>query len=106
MIKQTLEEWQNEAACRFGNKGREWQFKCPKCESVQTGQDFIDAGMTLSDAQGRAYFSCIGRWVEGKGCNWTAGGLFGTLGKGRIVIDPDGVEHEVFEFGNAKEDAN
>nr|WP_217364866.1 VVA0879 family protein [Brevibacillus sp. HD1.4A] len=100
VIKQTLEEWRNEAIERFGESAREWAFQCPKCGNVQTALDFVEKSvMGLNDAANAVYQECIGRHVEGDGCNWAAYGLFGTFGKGRIVIAPDdGREVEVFDF--------
>jgi hypothetical protein len=105
MIKQTVEEWRNEAISLFGENPRNWKFKCPACGHVSSVQDFLDLEV---DPQG-AYVVCIGRVNgkgadglkgkdEGYGCNWAAYGLFGTLGKGRKVIVEDGREVEVFDF--------
>jgi hypothetical protein len=97
LINQTLEEWRDEATQRFGEKGRDWKFVCPKCGNIQSGQDFIDAG--LSEETGKAvYQDCIGRHVKDLGCDWASYGLFGTLGKGRIVVTPEGKDVEVFDF--------
>ena len=81
-------------------------FKCPLCGNVATKQMFVDAG-----AEGhRVAVNCIGRVIGAKGglnsrknpvpqpCDWSAGGLFGTLGKGAIVVMEDGSEQEVFPF--------
>lgn len=90
LIKQTLEEWRNEAVERFGEQGRHWKFVCPKCSNVQTAKDFVEqTGMKPEDAVNLVYQDCIGRHVEGIGCNWAAYGLLGTFGNGRIVIAPD-----------------
>lgn len=103
MITQPLDEWRKEASVKFGARGRNWKFFCPKCGNVQSGQDFVDRGHTLEQAANNAYVDCIGRHFEGVGCNWAAYGLFGTLGKGRIVIDEDGKEHEIFDFAPVEE---
>ncbi|GIM45931.1 hypothetical protein DNHGIG_14800 [Collibacillus ludicampi] len=105
MIKQTVEEWREEAMKRFGKNIRDWKFKCPACGHISSVQDFIDAEGEANEA----YVNCIGRVNgkgsdgmkgrdEGYGCNWAAYGLFGTLGKGRIVVTDDGDEVEVFDF--------
>jgi hypothetical protein len=96
MIKQTLNEWKTEAIARFGSDTSNWRFKCPKCGNEQTPFDF--AGIT--DGANKAYQQCIGRHVKSKGCDWSAFGFLGTLGKGRIVIAPDGNEVEVFDFAD------
>lgn len=102
MIKQTLDEWLNEAKTRFGDKARHWKFVCPSCGNVQTPQDFVDAGIDKEEAGSKSYQGCIGRTVKDKGCDWAAYGLFGTMGKGRTVIKPDGKEVEVFDFAEVE----
>ncbi|WP_245809822.1 VVA0879 family protein [Cohnella massiliensis] len=104
MIKQTLPEWRKEAAERFGNKTGKWAFKCSRCGNIQTPMDFVEkAGMKPDDAASASYQQCIGRHVQGIGCDWAAYGLLGTLGNGRIVITDDGREVEVFDFAEAEE---
>ncbi|KIL37972.1 hypothetical protein SD70_29685 [Gordoniibacillus kamchatkensis] len=99
LIKQTMEEWRTEAKERFGEKTADWRFICPRCGNEQTPRDFVEkAGMKAEDAANTSYQGCIGREVKGIGCDWAAYGLFGTLGKGRIVIAPNGKEVEVFDF--------
>lgn len=100
-MKYTLEEWIKEGTKRFGTDKTKWKFVCPMCGHVQTQQDFIDMKSELN-----AYYCCIGRVTmkgtakkEGtNGCNWTAGGLFATAGKGNVVITPEGKEVDVFAF--------
>lgn len=98
MLQQTLEQWREEAAARFGEKTAYWKFVCPSCSGVQSPQDFIKHGLEPQDAANAAYQECIGRKVQGIGCDWAAFGLFGTLGKGREVITPEGKTVEVFDF--------
>ena len=99
-VTMTLEAWRAEATKRFGPRGQDWRFKCAMCGQEQSFQDFLDAGMTPEEAQSRAHFSCLGRWVTGRGCDWTLGGLF------RIhtveVETPDGKKTPVFEFADPK----
>lgn len=68
------EDWINQLKAKFGDDAKTWAFKCPHCGNVQTAQDFIDHGH--ADQKDNVYFNCIGRYVPGKGCNWTLGGLF------------------------------
>lgn len=52
---------------------------CPSCKTVQSRQDFVDAGIhpTIEEAQKHWSFSCIGRFAgSNMGCDWTLGGLF------------------------------
>lgn len=90
----TLKEWKEKAESLFGNDVKKWKFKCPKCGQVQSLQDFIDA--KIEKPETKFYFSCIGRWVTGIGCDWTLGGLL------RIhkieVTNEDGENIPVFEF--------
>lgn len=109
MEKQSLTEWLEEGKKRFGEDFKNWKFKCPACGHVSSIKDFIDAGADANDA----YQMCIGRVNgkgadgmkgkdEGNGCNWAAFGLFGTFGKGRIVVN-EGKETEVFDFAEEGE---
>lgn len=101
MLKQTLKEWLDEGKERFGDDFTQWKFKCPACGHVNTGKEFKDLGIDLNNM----YNECIGRHTgkgspkkgDSSGCNWAAYGLFGTLGKGRIVLN-EGKESEVFDF--------
>ena len=107
MIKQTLKEWKEDAVKRFREDAGNWKFKCPACGHVSSVKHFKDLG----DDGNSAYQECIGRHT-GKGaptkdskdgCNWAAYGLFGNLGKGRIIITPGGKEVEVFDFADKEE---
>ncbi len=107
VIKQTRQEWLEEGKQKYGKDFKRWKFKCPACKHISSVQEFIDAGADGSSA----YQECIGR-VNGKGedgmkgkdkgygCNWAAYGLFGTLGKGRIVVTEDKKEVGVFDFAD------
>ena len=99
----THADWLAEARRRFGPDPKNWAWVCPSCHEEQTMQDFIDAGMTKEDAMGRAYFSCIGRVVKGRGCDWSLGGLLQmhTL----EVVDQEGKTRPVFEFEEALDTA-
>ena len=104
MEKQTLKEWRAEAAQRFGKDPSKWAFVCPACGHVATVGDFLELGADAS----LAYQECIGRVSSpvrppddpDQGCNWAAYGLFGTLGKGRIVAAGE-KDVEVFDFAPA-----
>lgn len=102
-IKQTMEEWLEEGKKKFGEDFENWKFKCPACGHVASGQDFKDLKAEPNDM----YQVCIGRingkgvagaTDEGNGCQWAAFGFLKTLGKGRIVVNSDGEESEVFDF--------
>lgn len=102
-----VKDWLDKGVEKYGKDMSNWKFKCPACGHVSSGQDFINAG----DIADSVYKICIGR-VNGKGvdglkekdkghgCNWAAGGLFKTLGKGVIVCTPEHTKIDVFPFAD------
>ena len=72
-------------------------FQCPRCKTIQSAQDLIDAGAgaSMNEVEKYVAFSCVGRFTKDKGCDWTLGGLF------KIheleVITPDGTHHPRFK---------
>jgi len=94
MVVIPVKEWKEKAKKLFGPELKQWKFKCASCGETQTAQDFIDN--KVKDWEGKFYFSCIGRWVKGRGCDWTLGGLF-QIHKTE-VINEDGEKISVFEF--------
>lgn len=92
----TLEEFQ--AAIKNQGKDRveDVTFKCPRCGTLQSAQDLIDAGVgsNLDEVEKYLAFSCVGRWSKDKGCDWTLGGLFKL--HELEVITPDGERHPRF----------
>lgn len=95
MKTQTEQEFMDQGEKLYGKDMKKWKFKCPYCGGHQTAQDFINAG---KDPNGYVYFSCIGRYVEGQGCDWTLGGLF-QIHKKEVISD-DGQKSPVFEFAD------
>lgn len=96
--EQKFDEWEQEGIKLFGEDKKKWKFICPRCGHVASIQDFLDIGCDANDA----FQNCIGRMKKGIGCDWAAYGLFGTLGKGKIVISQEGKKVNVFDF--AKEE--
>ncbi|MBT0607619.1 VVA0879 family protein [Aequorivita echinoideorum] len=90
----TLQEWRSEAEPKFGKDVKKWKFKCPSCGESQTLQEFIDA--KIEEPTKKFYYSCIGRWVEKRGCKWTLGGLLQI--HETEVISEEGDKIPVFEF--------
>lgn len=83
-LEQFQEEYKAQAATR-----EDVVFVCPQCKTLQSGRDFIDAGIgdEMDDLQFRLGTSCIGRFIQGKGCDLTLGGLqMHTLS----IVTPDG----------------
>lgn len=85
-------DWCAVATSRFGKDSMKWEFKCPRCGNVQTMNDF--KGL-VEDPSTVAYYSCLGRWKKGVGCDWTLGGLFRIH---TLTVDRDGDKIPVFEF--------
>ena len=96
METMTLDQWKAKATELFGPDMKQWRFRCVRCRGVQTFQDFIDTGMKPDDAKNVFFFSCIGRWVKGRGCDWTLGGLF-TIHQLEVIAE-DGHRVPVFKF--------
>lgn len=100
-----LGEWLEEGRRLFGPETKDWRFKCPMCGKAYSIREHLEAGG--KDAN-NAFQECIGRPRKAgppdkekgnpDGCNWCAYGLFGTLGKGRLVQAEDGTIVEVFNF--------
>lgn len=78
-------------------------FVCPKCETPQTGNDLIEvgAGNNLEDIEGYLGYSCLGRFDDSKGCNWSLGGLF-KIHELEINID-EKTKREIFRFASNEE---
>lgn len=101
MKTMTHEEFLAEARRRFGEDPKKWKVVCPACGTVQSIQQFIDAGVSAEDISSCFAFSCIGRFTKqgdagitahhrnqpwDKGCNWTLGGLL-RIHTLEVVID-------------------
>lgn len=98
-----LEQFQAEYAAQ-ADKIEDVVFVCPQCRTLQSGRDFINAGIgdEMDDLQYRLGTACIGRFVNGKGCDLTLGGLqVHTLS----IITPDGEAVPHFELAGVKEAA-
>lgn len=94
----TLEQFKKELKDQGKQKIEDVLFVCPRCKTPQCGQDFIDAGVGDNIDQVERYlaFSCIGRFSDKKGCDWTLGGLFQI--HELEVETPDGKKHPRFEI--------
>ena len=95
------DEWKKKLNERFGENPMNWKFKCPNCGNIQSLQDFVNA--RIDNAEGKFYYSCIGRYVKDKGCNWTLGGLFQIH---KTAIFKDGVVVPVFEMAETEDSSN
>lgn len=92
----TVEEFEGMIKAQNRDSIDDVTFQCPRCKTVQSARDLINAGAgkDFDDVEKYLAFSCVGRWDKDKGCDWTLGGLF------RIheleVITPDGKKHPRF----------
>jgi hypothetical protein len=92
----TLEEWFAKAVKLYGSDKKNWKFKCPNCGQTQSLNDFLENSVSKPDE--KFYFSCIGRWVKDRGCDWTLGGLLKIHSV--EVISKEGKKVPVFEFAD------
>jgi hypothetical protein len=94
----THQEWLDEALNLFGkdSRGKDWVFECVRCKTKQTGQDFLDLGYDQDKIERVLGFSCIGRFTDKKGCDWTLGGLI-PIHQVEVVM-PNGHKRPIFEF--------
>jgi len=92
----TLEEFKKEARRRFGDDSVNWEFVCPRCKTVQTAKQWRDLGIAQETIQKQLGYSCIGRHIKGRGCDWTLGGLLQI--HELEIIDEDGKHHPHFDF--------
>lgn len=81
----------------FGNDNKQWKFECPMCHGIQSPQDFIDNKIKEIDS---VNFNCIGRYVKGKGCDWTLGGLFQI---NELTVIKDCQPHKSFKIAIPKD---
>lgn len=95
-------DWLARAKQLFGPSPANWKFVCSNCKNVQSGQDFVDAGVSQQRAGEMLAFSCIGRVKPGTGCDYTSGGLV-QLHTTEVEF-PDGKRVPVFEFAEATHD--
>lgn len=93
----SYDDWLAEGRQRFGEDPLKWRFMCVACGETQTLQDFLDAGLSKDEAMSHIYFSCIGRLVKGRGCNWSLGGLFQI---NTLTVVRDGKSTAAFEFAD------
>jgi hypothetical protein len=89
-----LMEWLEEGESLFGKDRIKWRFKCSICGNTQTGEEMIKF-MSKEEVDSRVHFSCIGRWDDTQGCDYTLGGLFVIPG---VYVLKDEKEIPVFSF--------
>lgn len=85
-----------EKAKKINEDFKKVNFICVRCKQKQCVNDFLNAGISKEVTEGQIGFSCIGRSVEGIGCDWSLGGLF-SIHTLEIESD-DGKIHPSFEL--------
>jgi hypothetical protein len=96
MKRITEDEFVKKATSLYGEKARFWKVICPNCNTVQSGQDFLNLGIPSEEIPKYLGFSCIGRFTKDKGCSWSLGGFL-QIHKLEI-IDKEGKRHPHFEL--------
>jgi hypothetical protein len=87
--------WLSQLKIKFGDDPKNWAFKCPSCGNIQNGHDFINNN--IESPESKVYYSCIGRYVKGIGCDWTLGGL---LKINSVSVMKDAQVFPVFEMAD------
>ena len=108
-------EWLEKAQRLYSENAVNWKFKCPVCETVQTGNDFINAGSTKEQARKSIAVECIGRWLpekqkafgdrkgkikKGEPCDYASYGLF-NLNPVAVEFE-DGTIFNAFDFADVE----
>lgn len=88
--RMTLDEFLDTATGNGSVPIEQALFECPGCKLHQSAQDLMDAGAgeDLDAVEKYLAFSCVGRWDESKGCDWTLGGLL-TIHEVEVETGPD-----------------
>jgi len=95
MIEMTMLEFTNAVKAQ-GVPLEQVTFRCPRCQTLQSANDLIEAGAgkSLDEVERYLAFSCVGRFSKEKGCDWTLGGLFQI--HELVVVDSEGKAHPRF----------
>lgn len=92
----TETEWKALGEELYGEDHMAWEFSCPSCHTMLSGNSQLENKAKLKGWQ--PYSECIGRYLPNVGCDWAAYGLF----SGPRMVESDGDKIPVFYF--AKED--
>lgn len=99
--QQTHAQWLKEGNDLFGPNFMNWKFKCVHCGTSQSARDFIAAGLLKEEIESYLGFSCIGRFDNSKGCDWTLGGLF-QIHTLEVIFPDSDAGIPIFEFAKVK----
>ena len=111
----SMDEFLAELEAQGVPKSGDYAFRCVMCNTVQSMRSLVRAGATPDTAEKQIGYSCVGRFTNAgpwtpkdverakvPGCDWTIGGLFGSLGRGVVVIR-DGRKHPLFHLATPAE---
>ena len=115
MLRMTIAEFHEAMKAQGVKRHEDFAFKCPICNTVQSGQTLLNAGAapTWDEVERFVGFSCVGRFTDagpykkrnkpGRGCDWTLGGFFKL--HELEVVDADGKAHPRFVLASPEEAA-
>ena len=98
VLQVTFDQWVKQGEELYGKSRLKWKLICPRCKTVITVEEYPE-----KVRDGAAGFSCIGRYVKDKGCDWSLGGLF-TIHTKEVVTD-DGNANPIFRFADEDQDS-
>lgn len=76
MPKVTIEQWEAVGRELYGEDKHKWRFQCPMCGLVQSIELAKQLWPELKGKGWQPWSECVGRYLEGTGCDWAAYGLF------------------------------
>lgn len=100
MITMTRDEYIALAEKHWGKDNKNWLFECPHCHTYQGFHNFVEAGVEKAKIEDYLGFSCIGRFTDKLGCDWTLGGLFQIH---EVEVDYEGKKYRRFKIAEPKE---
>lgn len=93
--RMSRDAWMARARELYGDNPRKWKFRCVACGNVQSAEsvDANNPALIGTDKSNWIFFACEGRHTEGRGCDWSLGGLF-QIHRLEVVWAPGPSEHE------------
>lgn len=95
--------WEQEGVRLFGPDKRKWRFVCPSCRNVMSIErvhlEFLEQYPLLKGSGYAIEAECIGRYLDGVGCDWAAYGLF----RGPVLVADGAAVIPCFAFDNSAE---
>ena len=102
----TEADWNALGQRLFGPEIKRWRFRCPTCNNVwsyEKADTFAEEQRAKLRGHWHVEQECVGRYIDGAGCDWCAYGLFcGPF----FVLREGGKKTPVFGFDLEVEVAN